>query len=797
MAGKVRVIVGTILLCGAIWTVLVSTLRAPVPDIVETPLVDADPSWSVQVTKEGLPDVYKGVPLAETAGPPPPVYVMSLALDDPTTLLRSNALAISFGTSETTPIRAAATLEVVGTSCVFGTAPDAEVAANTRLLFTSRDGCRRVQGFPQGELKLTVKLDRRTRLAVWAYQPPPGTTVRGAIATSTIPGWAYEGPPLLIDARYVTRLADTRTRRIDLLTYVWQVSDNVRWIWTAVAAAIGLLAFGVALLLIGASPAPASSSRVQASMRFAAGTGCVAAALGLLYAVLVPPLHAPDEIDHLLGYGTLTSNPSVATAAADWARRTHFERIKFRVEERFRPIDRALPFPRAWAGHVAAENVAARSPATSDWWILLAQWIRGATVPETLLLIRLANVLIFGGAVALGTLVLAWSAPADIRFPELLTVFPLLVPALPFFAMYVSVTALVSSIYVVFACSTLALFLDGRRTAWMGLPIGVALGLMLSNTRSAIPMLPLATSVLVARAVLGSRQARQPGARLREALRFWLGLALGSASMLAVIGPHFVADVEANLRATSDTAATLLGWLQLPLHHLWVVFFTLVAMGFALELASGRLRASARAGRLAGVCRGPVRWIAWTAAALVASSFLLSLLIKFPHLVEDGSSSSSRTYLMRVLATAATSFRLRDPDLSLSSSFWAGFGWLETVPAAAFVNLLVLFTGASLVGLLVRLGRDRDLRRFAWLAIAGAGGWATVVAYALGTFPMGNLHSRYLIGLYLCFLAICFSILASGAPEGSATGPGRHALTFALIGGAHTYCLWFILVRYF
>ena len=786
MTGKVPIAAGTILLAGTFATVLVATLLAHVPDVLETPLVDADPSWPV-----------RAVPLAETAGPAPPVYVLSLGFSDPNTLLQSTALTISFSTSDTTPIPVTATLAVAGTSCAFGTSPDAKLASNGRLVFTPEHGCRRVQGSPQGELQLTVTLARRARLSIWASQPPPGTRVPGAIATSTIPGWAYEGPPLVIDAKYVTRLADTRTRRIDLLGFVWQISDSVRWIWVALAVAIALLAIGVALVVTAGSPEVARSSRVQASLRGAAGVGLVAGALGLLYAVLVPPLQAPDEIDHLLAYGALTGNRSLPSEAADWARRAHFERIKFRAEERFRPIDRTSPFSLAWASHVEAENVSARSPTTAAWWKWLAHGIRRESVPETLFAIRLANVLVFAGAVALGAIVLAWSAPNDVRFPELLSVFALFVPTLPFFAMHVSETALATSIDIVFACSTLALFLDGRRTSSVGLPIGAAIGLVLCSTRSALPMMPFIVAVLAARAILGSREAREPAARWRAALRFWLGLAIGGGSVIAAIGPHFAAEVEANLRALD--AAALVAWLQPPIAHPWASFFTLVATGFALELGCGRLRHSASGALMANWCRRQVRWMSWTVAILIACSMLMSLLIGFPHVIVEGSSSSSRAYLMRVLATAATSFRLRDQDFAMSSSFWAGFGWLETVPGGIFVSLLVLLTGVALIALLVRLGSDADLRRFSWLTIASIGAFATVAAYAFATFPMqAKLHGRYLIGLYVCFLAIWFSTLARAAPESSETSRSRrHALTLAVIGGAHSYCLWFILVRYF
>ena len=65
------------------------------------------------------------------------------------------------------------------------------------------------------------------------------------------------------------------------------------------------------------------------------------------------------------------------------------------------------------------------------------------------------------------------------------------------------------------------------------------------------------------------------------------------------------------------------------------------------------------------------------------------------------------------------------------------------------------------------------------------------------------LHGRYLIGWYLCLLAVVGSALTldvqstTAAAAGPESGTRRAALLLATAGLIHVYCLCFILARYF
>ncbi|OYV98182.1 MAG: hypothetical protein B7X11_06100, partial [Acidobacteria bacterium 37-65-4] len=153
-----------------------------------------------------------------------------------------------------------------------------------------------------------------------------------------------------------------------------------------------------------------------------------------------------------------------------------------------------------------------------------------------------------------------------------------------------------------------------------------------------------------------------------------------------------------------------------------------------------------------------------------------------------------------------TVFRLREPDLYLYTSFIGGFGWVDTVPPAPFLIGLALATGIALAALAVQLVLTKSLRRTVWLYALLAGIMAAIALYAVSCYTVPvNLHGRYLIGWYLCWLAIAWSALAcvGALPErlSRRLGPlgriSRPALALAFCGLIHVYCLSFILERYF
>jgi hypothetical protein len=231
----------------------------------------------------------------------------------------------------------------------------------------------------------------------------------------------------------------------------------------------------------------------------------------------------------------------------------------------------------------------------------------------------------------------------------------------------------------------------------------------------------------------------------------------------------------------------------------------LVALGLALEIAAGPLRARVAA-RLDRPLQKLVRWTALGLAALVLVSLAASLLVTYPQLpLEPKHALTASERVIAVLGTMATMFRLVDPDFLLSSTFWVGFGWLDTMPRPPFQSFLVLLVGLALCALLLHIARHGEGRRLLWLFVLAGGGGASLVLYALSTqgMPMA-LQGRYLIGWYLAVLAVVGTTLAldhrppsraDAAPVPS--GIWRAGLLLALAGSIHVYCLVFVLRRYF
>ena len=315
-------------------------------------------------------------------------------------------------------------------------------------------------------------------LALLGFEPLAGA-VPGPIQA---PPLGARRPPLDVRGAFV-RYPETAPR-IVLLNHMWRVSPGIAWLAGAVCVAIGLALAGCLAFptrpLGGASNSPAA-----AVVRAGGGAALLAASLAVLYAVLAPPLSGPDEPYHLLGYADLTKD-----VGARGRRRG--------VDGGDPPLAHPLP-PGGALSHdrrraavrrprppVAPHRGRQRSAVLARLERAVAPLLRGLPAPRVLLALRLLNALVFALAVGVATALAVALVPEPL--PQWLAFPFLFVPSLPFFAMHVSETALLCSIYVLLAISLAVLFGDGPGSHWAGVPLGLATGLMLAGGRSPWPL---------------------------------------------------------------------------------------------------------------------------------------------------------------------------------------------------------------------------------------------------------------------------------------------------------------------
>lgn len=693
-------------------------------------------------------------------------------------LLVANYLAATSGRTVTLD---RGELTVSGTECVYRTAEGAVFPNNDLLTFRRGPHCAPLRGTPSGELRLVLRFARPVRPAVWAFFPPLGRAVDdGAVvvADADVP---QSGAQPMVRGMVVDIYPASTVRRIDLLAYVWQVSSSSGWIVAAIAISGALLSLAAYCLL----PAETSSVATRMAAAFSA-----AAALALAYAVLVPPFQAADEPNHFVGFAAYVGEPRIQAEAAEWARLSHFERIQFRPDEHFGVSDIGRPGSTWTDGTVP--DTALRGGGIGWLWWPLGPFLKHLPAPRVLLSLRLVNVLVFATTVALfvAAVLLATGSPGA----HWLALPLFIVPTMPFFGMYVSNHSLLLSAYVVVGTGSLLLFLETRWSTASGFLLGAGWTAAILISRSAIPLAPFVAALLVARLILGNRDGR-----FAPSLAFWVGVTASPALGFLLL-PRDYADGLLH-------AATLVGrrdvtWIaEVVRAHGWVLFL-LAVPGAALELVLGRLRrmTGSRLRDLVAECSA---WSARFGAAVVALLLLGSLWLTLPVLlpITPGNPPPAAGYVRDALLAGLTGLRLRKPDHLTSVTFWTGFGWLDTLPDPRLVSLLAGATGVCLIVLLIQISRSRDVRRALWLLFAVIGYIASVAAYAWSviTATPADLHGRYLVGLYLSMLLICWSPVASLASRWRQSVSGEW-LAFA--GGLtsvtiHAYCLRVILLRYF
>jgi hypothetical protein len=195
--------------------------------------------------------------------------------------------------------------------------------------------------------------------------------------------------------QFTYRLQDPNLSRAEMIAFLWDLPDaaSVRAVVVVLA-----LVFGVGLAL-----APWGGLRLPLS---AAGIALIFVAVSGTYAVLSPPLDAPDEQDHLISFYSAAGVADGRARVMELAARNHWERWVPLTSpfEKFSADDTRVRYQavtRDWAtsGLVARE----RSGIGGYNWRAIAPLVVRGSTPQTLLGLRWINAVTVSVAVFVAT----------------------------------------------------------------------------------------------------------------------------------------------------------------------------------------------------------------------------------------------------------------------------------------------------------------------------------------------------------------------------------------------------------
>jgi hypothetical protein len=615
---------------------------------------------------------------------------------------------------------------------------------NDVLVFVRRQTCTALSADAQNELVLTIQLNGPGPVGVWTA--PRSRTPHSDFeillsdrVVGTAAGRAIAGS--------VGHTDTSRTRsRLALLNYVWQVSQSPWWLISLIIGAA--VSVGVAGFLLADARVLAGDIGPRVEWLSAIGAFCGALAFAIVYTSLIPPFQAADESNHFVGLALFIGETELEGEATLLEEIGNFDRIQFSAEQHFNPSNVGHPSAIRRAGGDPPWDL--RGNGIFDVWYVFAPLVRGHGAATTLLLTRVLNAIVFASAVGLFVSLIAVISPS--RFP-ILSAFPLfIIPTLPFFGMQVSNYAPLCAVYVIFAGALMVFVWDGRRSYMSGPIMGSMWAAATLLSRSAIPLAPLLVSCAAARAVLGPRRTSVPAAVV-----FWVGLTLPSAIALSLIPQQL-----------HDLARTASTGLPAGLRAIWVfadhprALIVIGAAASAAELWFHRNKNDVEHAdpRLA---TRVTRLLAYAAAVLLGVSMVASAFVKYPlaPMVDPLHSPPTRRYVFEMLLAGMTMFRMSRPDFLTSQSFWSGFGWLDTPLPDWTVIALAASTGTALVVMLVWIARSGAYRTgvYVCLSLAGLVGAFVASAFAVVRSTYFDLHGRYLLGIYLCLIAVSWHCL--------------------------------------
>lgn len=567
----------------------------------------------------------------------------------------------------------------------------------------------------------------------WSWVRGPGQTKVFAPPGSPV----YASLPI---GQFIYPLQGPNLSRAGIIAFLWDLPGAAN-VWVTVMVLCFMFGVGLAC----------ASSGGQRPIIGATGIALMFAAASGTYALLSPPLDAPDEQDHLISFYGAAGVTDARARVMDLASRNHWERWVPMTSpfEKFSADDtrtRYHTITRDWAtsGLVANE----RSGLGGHYWRAIAPLVVRSSTPRTLLALRWINaatvaVAVFAGA--LMALLRAGKGMERVWAPLVLV----LLPAVTYLAMATSNYILVVGCGVVLAG---ALF-PGRPGVRVELCswfiAALAAGIAVQCSRSALSLIGLLP-------VAGWRWLRAAGEPEsvggRDVLAAWGAIAAGFVLPWLISSPDYRKEIlDAVQRLGGEGIGTVLASLPFPG---WIAVAALA--GGAVEALWWRL------GKMPGLELGRRARVLSATGWLVVPVLLAVLVwfqtVKLPPTSTNGRELTALSHATFGLGKFLGSLGPGQHDYLLSLTFWNILGWLEVQLPEWIIDLLATLALAGFALNWIHAARHKDGMKFLQTAVLTLGCLGYLVAMLVATRAAGyTLVGRYMIMFFTVFLTFCWN----------------------------------------
>ncbi len=663
---------------------------------------------------------------------------------------------------------------------------------NRKLEFVKRSSSSGI--VPTRPQKVSIKISSRIGpdLAVvgqFAEQEPlsrllwaTATSRRGAPGVACAWGWQerpWSGEPM---------------SKAGLLGHMWGFgADGARFIYALILCAAGVWLLGGLFLLGG------PLDRLGDGGSLAVGATLLFLSISSVLCLIFPPFHAPDEPDHFLAYARLVYQPGLAGDAKRLADAGHFERIKFRTDEKFAASDVGRPDMVNWAPHVAAPDPN-RSPVAKIIWLLSENFLSASHAGFALLGLRLVTVLFVALCLGFALAIAAVGIRPD-RLSVWLAAPAILTPAIAFFSMGVSNYPFLIGAYIMQAVGVGLLWAQpmeqnaSRRLQIVaGALAGSGLMLGICSSDNGVFAIMFWAVLIPAYWFLRGLRAKTLGSEFGCWQSFFCAYFSSMAAAWVVVGAlagaYHVLPAVITTRFQDILSATPLDGVGVQALVFAVYAIPLVGLSIALLSVGWRVRSAAW---LPAVRKG--------AAWLLVLGVAVVLVAKGPY-VPDFNGATVWEYMGKVVCSFYEGFGPGKSDWLVSQSFWGIFGWLDT-PMPAILNDAVRWVaGAGLLALVILSIRKSPFpcgKGFLWANVFGIAAMLAAISVAY-FYSKYAVNGRYIIAPYLLILTAAYEgyrrvvLLRFPGQDGAVLSA---ALIYLAAGVVHCVAWTSVLNRYF